>query len=261
MSTDRIRIETSDGLGELIFNKPERRNALSSDMWEAIPALMRQLEDNPDVTAIIIHGGTAGAFAAGADISEFETTYATAESAKRSADLISNALASIAACGKPVIAAIDGACVGGGVSVALAADIRVAGEGSKFAVTPAKLGLVYPVDDTRRLIETVGVPAAKDILLTGRLFLADEASRLGLVTRLVGSGEALQAARALAAEIGGNSLWSHRATKRTFAAVKAGWHDNSPEAKALFLESFTNEDFAEGYSAFLAKRPPKFTFR
>ena len=97
MSTDRIRIETSDGLGELIFNKPERRNALSSDMWEAIPALMRQLEDNPDVTAIIIHGGTAGAFAAGADISEFETIYATAESAKRSADLISDALASIAA--------------------------------------------------------------------------------------------------------------------------------------------------------------------
>lgn len=261
MTTPRIRTEVSDGIGELILNKPERRNALSSDMWEAIPGLVRQLEDDPAVKSVIIHGGTAGAFAAGADISEFETIYATPESAKHSADLISDAIKSLAQCKKPVIAAIDGACVGGGVSVALAADIRVAGEGAKFAVTPAKLGLVYPVDDTRRLIETVGVPAAKDILLTGRLFLSDEAYRMGLVTRLVAKGDALSAARELAAQISANSLWSHRATKRTFEAVKAGWHDDGPEAKALFLESFANEDFAEGYSAFLAKRPAKFTFR
>jgi enoyl-CoA hydratase/carnithine racemase len=261
MNSHRIRIEVSDSIGELILNKPERRNALSSDMWQAIPALVKQLVDNPDVKAIIIHGGTAGAFAAGADISEFETIYATPESAKHSADLISDAVTSLARCAKPVIAAIDGACVGGGVSVALAADIRVAGEGAKFAVTPAKLGLVYPVDDTRRLIEAVGVPAAKDILLTGRLFLSDEAFRLGLVSRLAAKGEALTTAKELAHQIGENSLWSHRATKRTFEAVKDGWHDDSPEAKALFLESFSNEDFAEGYSAFLAKRPAKFTFR
>ena len=261
MNSSRIYSEISNGTGELILNKPEKRNALSSDMWGAIPELIAEFQENRDVKTVIIHGGTAGAFAAGADISEFESIYATAESAANSADLISNALTSIAECRKPVIAAIDGACVGGGVSVALAADIRVAGEGSKFAVTPAKLGLVYPVDDTRRLIEAVGVPAAKDILLTGRLFLTEEAFRLGLVTRMVAAGEALATARTLAEQIGQNSLWSHGATKRSFKAVNEGWTDKTAEAKALFLESFSNEDFEEGYTAFLGKRPAKFTYR
>ena len=257
MNSSRIYSEISNGIGELILNKPEKRNALSSDMWGAIPELIAEFQENRDVKTVIIHGGTAGAFAAGADISEFESIYATAESAANSADLISNALTSIAECRKPVIAAIDG----GGVSVAPAADIRVAGEGSRFAVTPAKLGLVYPVDDTRRLIEAVGVPAAKDILLTGRLFLTEEAFRLGLVTRMVAAGEALATARTLAEQIGQNSLWSHGATKRSFKAVNEGWTDKTAEAKALFLESFSNEDFEEGYTAFLGKRLAKFTYR
>ena len=261
MTSQRIRIDVSDGIGELILNKPERRNALSSDMWEAIPGLVRQLETDSSVMAVILHGGTAGAFAAGADISEFETIYATPESAEHSANLISDAVTSLARCSKPVIAAIEGACVGGGVSLALTTDIRIAGKGSKFGVPPAKLGLVYPVDDTRRLIETVGVPAAKDMLLTGRLFDCDEAHRIGLVTHIAERGTALQMARDTARQIAANSLWSHGAMKRTFEAVKAGWRDDSPEAKALFLESFENVDFQEGYSAFLEKRPAKFTWR
>ena len=261
MSSPRIRIEIAEQIGEIILNKPERRNAMSSDMWEALPGLVRQLEADPSVKTIILHGGTAGAFAAGADISEFETIYATSESAKRSADLISDAVSSLAKCPKPVIAAIEGACVGGGVSLALATDIRIAAEDSKFGVPPAKLGLVYPVDDTRRLIETVGVPAAKDILLTGRLFDCREAHRIGLVTHIAPTGEALERARETARKIAANSLWSHGAMKRTFEAVKAGWRDDSPEAKALFLESFENEDFQEGYRAFLEKRPAKFTWR
>lgn len=261
MTQSRIRVEISDDIGELILNKPERRNALSSDMWAAIPDFVAELENDASVKTVILHGGSAGAFAAGADISEFETIYATSESARHSADLISAAVTSLAQCRKPVIAAIEGSCVGGGVSLALTADIRVASSISKFGVPPAKLGLVYPIDDTRRLIDTVGVPAAKDILLTARLFDCAEAHRIGLVTRIVEEGHALQAAKDTAKLIAQNSLWSHGAMKRTFDAVKAGWKDDSPEAKALFLESFGNVDFQEGYKAFLEKRKPAFSYR
>ena len=229
-------------------------------MWAALPALVDAAVADTSVKVIIIHGGTAGAFAAGADISEFETIYATAESAERSGDTIARAIDSLANCAKPVIAAIDGACVGGGVSLALAADLRIAGEGAKFAVTPAKLGLVYPVDDTRRLAEAVGVPNAKDILLTGRLFESEEAFRMGLINRLVPKGDALAVAREVAAGIGAISQWSNRATKQMFEGVEKGWDNNTPEAKALFLDGFANEDFSEGYSAFLQKRPARFTF-
>ena len=161
----------------------------------------------------------------------------------------------------PIIAAITGACVGGGVALALTADIRIASPEARFGVPPAKLGLVYPVNDTRRLIETVGIPAAKDILLTGRLFDCDEAYRIGLVTHMAESESALELARETARLVSANSLWSHSAMKRTFDAIKMGWRDDSPEAKALFLESFENEDFQEGYRAFLAKRPAKFSWR
>lgn len=261
MTSQRIRIEVSNGIGELILNKPERRNALSSDMWAAIPGMVKQLEADPEVKCVIIHGGTAGAFAAGADISEFETIYATPESAEHSANLISDAVTCLAQCPKPIIAAITGACVGGGVALALTADIRIASPEARFGVPPAKLGLVYPVNDTRRLIETVGIPAAKDILLTGRLFDCDEAYRIGLVTHMAESESALELARETARLVSANSLWSHSAMKRTFDAIKMGWRDDSPEAKALFLESFENEDFQEGYRAFLAKRSAKFSWR
>mgnify|MGYP003651152024 CR=1 FL=1 len=141
MTSPAISLKTNDGIGEIILDKPAKRNALSTDMWAALPALVDAAVADTSVKVIIIHGGTAGAFAAGADISEFETIYATAESAERSGDTIARAIDSLANCAKPVIAAIDGACVGGGVSLALAADLRIAGEGAKFAVTPAKLGL------------------------------------------------------------------------------------------------------------------------
>lgn len=256
-----IRLDIAAPLAEIVLNKPERRNALSVEMWAAIPALVAQANADPDVKLILLHGGDAGAFAAGADISEFETIYATADSAKASGQRIADALDAIENSAKPVIAAIDGACVGGGVSLAMAADLRVAGAGAKFGVTPGKLGLVYPAGDTRRLLAAIGPGATKDILFTGRIFAAEEAKSLGLVDRLVDAGAALDAARAWAGEIAAISQWSVRATKQMIRGLQNGWTEETPEAESLFLNGFSNEDFQEGYRAFLDKRPAKFTYR
>ncbi len=260
--TQDIRLDVVGSNAEIVLNKPEKRNALSVKMWQAIPDLIAQAEANEDVKVIIIHGGDAGAFAAGADISEFEAIYSTAETAKAAADGIDAALTAIENCSKPTIASIDGACIGGGVSVAMSTDIRVASSKSKFGVTPGKLGMVYPAGDTRRLLRAIGAGATKDILFTGRIFLAPEAKSMGLIDHLTTETPAIEKARELACQIGQISQWSTRATKKMISGIlDKGWTPTSTEAKELFLQGFANEDFEDGFKAFLEKRPPNFTFK
>ncbi|MEL6955284.1 MAG: enoyl-CoA hydratase-related protein [Pseudomonadota bacterium] len=259
--TASIRLDVSPPLADIVLNAPARRNALSIAMWAALPGLVAEANANPDVKVLLIHGGDAGAFAAGADISEFETIYATPEQAQASGETIAAALNAVESSRKPVIAAIEGACVGGGVSLALACDLRVASETSKFGITPAKLGLVYPPGDTRRLLATVGPGTAKDLLFTGRIFLAPEAKELGLIDRVTAKGEALAQARTLAQEVGAVSQWSVQAIKQMISGLMSDWGDDHPEAQRLFVDGFSNEDFQDGYRAFLEKRAPHFTFK
>jgi enoyl-CoA hydratase/carnithine racemase len=263
MTTDQssIRLERARPLAEIILNKPEKRNALSVDMWAAIPDLVASATQDPDVKVLILHGGHAGAFAAGADISEFETIYATPDSAQSSGETIAAALDALESCPKPTVAAIEGACIGGGVSLAMACDIRVASQTSKFGITPAKLGLVYPAGDTRRLLAQIGPGASKDILFTGRIFAAPEAHQMRLIDRLVDPDMALPAARDLAHEIAATSQWSTRAIKSMITGLQSGWQDDEPQAKALFVEGFANPDFEDGHKAFLEKRPPNFPIK
>ncbi|MEL7110849.1 MAG: enoyl-CoA hydratase-related protein [Pseudomonadota bacterium] len=256
-----IRLDIEPPLAELVLNKPEKRNALSIEMWAAIPGLIDDAVKRPDTSVIIIHGGHANAFAAGADISEFEETYATKARAEAAGGTIAAALSAIENCPKPTLAAIEGACIGGGVSLAMACDLRVASESAKFGVTPGKLGLVYPAGDTRRLIQAIGPGATKDLLFTGRIFPASEAKDMHLVDRLVKPESALQEARAFAAQIASISQWSARAMKQMIKGVQSGWSDDDARAIDLFTDGFSNEDFADGYKAFLEKRPPNFTFK
>ena len=259
--TDSIRLDCAAPLAEIVLNKPEKRNALSVDMWAAIPGLVDKAAGDPESKILLLHGGDAGAFSAGADISEFEKTYATNETAKAAGDTIKAALKAIEACPKPTMAAIDGACVGGGVSLAMACDLRVASARSKFGVTPGKLGLVYPIGDTRRLLQAVGPGATKEILFTGRIFSANEAKDIKLIDRLVETGDLLEEARALAMEIGAISQWSTRATKEMITGLQSGWSDEDGHATNLYLAGFSNEDFREGYRSFLEKRAPVFKFK
>ena len=259
--TYSIGLKVSSPLSEIILNNPRKRNALSIDMWASIPKLVNQAVSDTTTKVLMIHGGDAGAFAAGADISEFEKSYATARDAKVASDTIAAALDALEYCPKPTIAAIDGACVGGGVSLAMACDLRVASARSKFGVTPGRLGLVYPAGDTRRLMQAVGPGATKDILFTGRIFLAPEAKEMKLIDRLLDDVNALEAARTLANEIASISQWSTRAIKQMIQGLQADWTDKSVEAEDLFLDGFSNEDFKEGYRAFLEKRAPNFSFK
>jgi enoyl-CoA hydratase/carnithine racemase len=253
-----IRLEIDGPVAEIVIDHAERRNALSQAMWAAIPARIDECRAARGVRAIILHGGTAGAFAAGADISEFEDIYATPERAATASRTIAAATSAVEDCPLPVIAAIEGACVGGGVSLAMASDIRIAGAGAKFGVTPGKLGLVYSAADTRRLIAAIGPSGAKDLLFTGRIIKAQEAQGMGLVDRLVPEGDALDSARRLAAEIAALAPGSIRATKAIIARLLRGAPDDDPEAERQFLNGFSSDDFKEGYSAFLEKRPPAF---
>lgn len=251
-----IRLEVAAPIAEVILDQPQRRNALSLEMWAMLPGLIGAANADPGVKVILLHGGGAGVFAAGADISEFPVIYATEDAARASGQTIARALTAIEDSAKPVIAAIEGACVGGGVSLAVAADLRIAAPGATFGITPAKLGLVYPPGDMERLVRLVGPGAAKRLLFTGRIFDAAEALRMGLIDDVTGAAGILPAARALATEIAAQSQWSVRATKQMIRGFSNGQGAASPEAEALFLEGFANPDFAEGVSAFLAKRRP-----
>lgn len=257
MNSDPIRLEVRGATAHLILNRPDKRNALNGAMWGAIPGLLERALTHDGVRLLVV-SGTGGSFAAGADISEFEEVYATPERAEAYSRSIAAALDTLAAFPRPTLAMIEGACVGGGCGLALACDMRFAAEGSRFGITPGKLGLVYTLNDTARLIRAVGVPTAKDMLFSGRLLDASEALSTGLINRLVPldrlSGEVETYASMLAA----TSPNSAKITKQLIALIEAGQAEDDDATRALFLEAFTSADFQEGYRAFLEKRSPKF---
>ncbi len=248
--TATTRLEIAEPLAEIILDRPERRNALSIGMWAALPDLVARANADTRVKVILLHGGGSGTFAAGADISEFGVIYGTPEAARQSGRTIARALDAIEASEKPVIAAIEGACVGGGVSLAVAADLRIATRKASFGITPAKLGLVYPPGDLQRLVNLVGPGTSKRLLFTGRIFDAGEALAMGLIDEISDAPGILPPARALAREIASVSQWSVRATKKMMRGLTDG-----QGAEDLFVEGFSNPDFAEGVRAFLEKRP------
>jgi enoyl-CoA hydratase/carnithine racemase len=171
-------------VGWIAFNRPSRRNAITSEMWLALTATVKLLDERPDVRVICIRGAGHEAFASGADISEFAEERNNAAAARADEKLNADAFAAIRTAGKPVIAMIEGYCIGGGLAVALACDVRVAGHGTVFALPPARLGLAYPLDGLRDLLTAVGLSAAKELLFTARRIGPHEALRIGLVDRV-----------------------------------------------------------------------------
>ncbi|HLF21805.1 MAG TPA: enoyl-CoA hydratase/isomerase family protein, partial [Aestuariivirga sp.] len=159
--TPHVRAFLDGSIGWLVLNRPERRNALNRAMWAAIPPLMKLLDDSVDVRAIAIRGAGSEAFAAGADISEFAAARADANAARDYEALNGAAFAAIRVSPKPVLAMIEGFCIGGGLAIALACDLRVTSETGIFALPPARLGLAYPVDGLRDLLAAVTPAVAK----------------------------------------------------------------------------------------------------
>ena len=243
----------------LTLNRPDKRNALNVAMWTAIPSLVQQAIDDEDVRLLFVRGA-GGVFASGADISEMPTVYATSQAALENDTEIQGAMHAIENCPKPVIALIEGACVGGGCGLALACDIRIGAIGSRYGITPAKLGLVYGAADARRLVQAVGLSMTKDILFTGRLLEAEEAHAIGLIDHLVDPQDLDAAAEDYASKIAAASQFSIR-NQKTILALLRGTADDAPISRALFGTAFEGADFKEGFSAFMEKRPAKFPVR
>ncbi|MFZ4603701.1 MAG: enoyl-CoA hydratase-related protein [Caulobacterales bacterium] len=259
MTTDPEIFAHRDGaFAHLVLNRPAKRNALTMAMWRAIPAILADLTDQPGVRVLIVRGA-GGAFAAGADIAEFERAYASREAALANQADMQAAMSALEDFPLPTIAAIGGACVGGGCGLALCCDVRIAAAGAKFGITPGKLGLAYGVADTRRLVQAVGLSAAKDILFTGRILDAEEAMRLSLVDRVVPAETLDETVQTYASTIAAASGYTARATKAILRLIREGASEDTEKSRAMFADAFEGADFREGRAAFLEKRAPDFS--
>lgn len=257
---DALILTVSRDVGVLTLNRPDKRNALTQAMWRALPQAIAAVEKDAAIKVLVVTGA-GGAFAAGADIAEFETVYATRESAAAYAAEIAEAMEALANLSKPTIAAIPGPCVGGGLGLALCCDIRMASDKARLGITPGKLGLMYALGDTRRLVETVGPSAAKDILYTGRILSATEALAIRLIDAACPPEELEAAVAAKAESIATASQWSARRTKAVVRRILDGQIQDDDTTRAWFLDALEGEDFHEGRDAFLQKRTPAFPYR
>jgi enoyl-CoA hydratase/carnithine racemase len=225
-------------------------------MWSAFPGLVRAAMDDRSVRLLIVQAAVPGPFCAGADIGEFARASADPAWRRTNQAAIRSSFVTLARAEKPTLAAVDGDCIGGGCGIALACDLRISSARGRFGITPAKLGLVYPLHDTRLLVDVVGPAQARRMLFTGALLDAAEATRIGLVQLLAADLDA--AVADYAASIVGSSGHSQRMSKAIIARIITGETDDDPASSAQFDAAFTGADFREGVSAFLAKRKPNF---
>jgi enoyl-CoA hydratase len=254
-----IKTAIEGPFGQIVIDRPGRRNALNAAMWRAIPEAVAKLQSDPEIRAIVIRGAGADAFSAGADISEFAENRADAERARAYEALNGAALRAIRDCPKPVIGLISGICFGGGLAVALACDLRIAAESAVFCLPPARLGLAYPVDGLRDLLAAVPLSAAKDMIFTARRIEAKEARDMGLVDRLVPAAGFETAAADCFGMIADNAPLTIAAAKKALDMIsgRAG-AATQEEVKALSALCFESADYSEGQRAFLEKRKPLF---
>lgn len=260
MNTRDLYLEHHGPVSHLVLNRPAKRNALTRAMWQALPRLLDDAASRAELRVLIVRG-EGKAFAAGADIAEFEDVYATPQSADAFSMEVAGALDALAAFPMPVIARIDGACIGAGCGIALACDLRFCTPASRFGVTPAKLGLLYPLNDTRRLVAAVGQAMARDILFSARHLDGAEAAACGLVSRCIPEAEMDTLIEARCGEIGERSAESLKGLKYLLNLVADGIVKDTDETRTLFRSSFDSGDFQEGYRAFLEKRAPDFSGR
>lgn len=252
-----LRLEKNGTIAHLIIDRPDKRNAFTQEMWEMFPDLLADAMADDAIRVLTVHASKKdSAFCAGADIGEFGTGSTDPEWRAKNQAAIGKVQHDLAQAIKPTIAVIDGDCVGGGCGIALACDMRIAGPAARFGITPAKLGLVYPLHDTKLLVDAVGPSQAKRILFTGQILPAEEALRIGLITLL--AEDPYAEADALAQTMASVSSHSQKMSKTIIKRILDGQADDDDTSRALFDAAFESNDFKEGVSAFLAKRKPEF---
>jgi enoyl-CoA hydratase/carnithine racemase len=260
---DMVVVERSgpdDAVATLRLNRPDSHNAIRLEMYEALPGLLKEIDADRSVKVLVVRGAGRKAFASGADISEFREVRANAESARSYNERVAAAERALEGLTKPTIAMVHGYCIGGGCGLALACDLRFADENARFAITPAKLGLVYSLESTKRLVDAVGAAQAKWILMSGRHVDARRAHQIGLADEVVPTDDLERLTYEFAELLCGRAQFSIRATKQIVGRIQAGQTEDDEESRELRNSSFDTEDYAEGVSAFLDKRRPQFTW-
>ena len=260
MSEGKLRVERDGAIGRLIFDNVARRNAINANMWQAIPKAISEFNEDSDIRCIVLRGQGETAFAAGADISEFETKRSSEELVRAYEAGVDAAHAAIESSSKPIIALIHGFCVGGGLATALSCDLRYAGDSARFAIPAAKLGLGYGVHGNGRLVATVGHAAAREIMFTARLYDATEALAMGLVNRVMADDVLDEFVEKMALRIAANAPLTVAASKLAFESLIAPQGDFSAAREAVET-CMKSEDYIEGRRAFMEKRKPRFRGR
>ena len=256
--TGTLRIERDGPIARLVFDHEARRNAITVDMWDAIPAAVAEVRDDPSLRVVVMRGAGSEAFVSGADISEFEKTR-TGDAGRDYDALTARAFVALQGLEKPLIACIHGFCIGGGAAIALTADLRYAAQDALFAVPPARLGLGYHTAGIRALIRTVGFPATADLLFTARRVGAEEARHIGLVNAVFANDTLDERVDDLALMIAKNAPLTIRSAKISLQELSKLESERDADRISSSIERcYQSDDFKEGVRAFLEKRAPDF---
>ncbi|WP_417209702.1 enoyl-CoA hydratase [Antarctobacter sp.] len=257
--TDKIKTRQTDGIGWVTLDNPARRNAISLDMWQAMDDAFAAFEADPSVRVVIMHGAGGKAFAAGADISQFEDQRKNAEQAEEYARISRAGRQRIANFPKPLIAMIEGYCIGGGVLLAALADIRIGAENSVYGIPAARLGLGYPFESVEKVVGLVGPAVAKELLFTARRFDAARAEATGLINFAVPTEALEDEVRKMAEEIARNAPLTIELVKyETAQVLRDPAERDMAGVEARIKTCFESEDYSNGRRAFMEKRTPVF---
>jgi enoyl-CoA hydratase len=259
VKTDKIIAKKENGIGWVIINNPEKRNAMSIEMYEAMAAALKSYATDPEVRVVILKGEGGKSFISGADISQFKERRSTLEQV-RAGEAISEANnKALRECPKPTIAMIRGFCMGGGLGTAIVCDIRIASDDSQFGVPAAKLGVGYRFNGIRRLTEVVGPQFTAEIFYTGRRFSAQEAYDMGLINRMVPAADLEKYVMDFATTLANNAPLTLKAVKQCLIELKKDPADRDLDLCQKVVEDcFASQDYIEGRNAFMEKRKPAF---
>ncbi|PWB84118.1 MAG: enoyl-CoA hydratase [Methylocystaceae bacterium] len=256
----KLRAVVDKGVARVLIDNAERRNAFDFSMWRALPAILSGLERNDEVRVVVLSGAPSLPFCSGADISEFSTVRATAEGGRAYEQSNVEAFDALSQLGKPVIAAISGFCMGGGMGLAAACDLRIAAEASIFGIPAGRLGVGYPPAAMKYVVAAVGPQTAMDLFFTARRIGAEEAKACGFVSRVLPKEGFDAEIDAIAAGVAANAPLTLRAAKAAIrAAAQLPKALSFEDCETLAAGCFDSADYAEGRKAFLEKREPKFT--
>ena len=262
LTTEKMKAHKEDGVGWMVFNNPERRNALGLEMQKAIPQILGEFADDDEIRVVVMTGAGGKAFVSGADISEFEQRRSSPEAIAEYDQIAAAANRAYTDLGKPLIAMIQGFCMGGGLLTAMRADLRIASDDSQFGVPAARLGLGYGFGGVKALVDLIGPSQTREILLTGKRFPAEDAMRWGLINRIVSSDELESTVKELAATIADNAPLTIKAIRKSVdETLKDESRRDTASIEQLVADCFASEDYREGRSAFMEKRRPVFRGR